>query len=202
MMVMMMMATVMQMLLKMMLRQRIMRMMMVTMIHFLDLVYTALKYQNPFHNLTFFSFITQCVHLHREKASMYTCGASYIACIDFLTGTWRLQLTSSVYPQFTFSLPTLYRKFSLILSSHPHPPHALPSPFPTPLPTPLAPRRPRTSAERTPTVGGAPSLSRPVMQISQQPAGVRPQARLYCLLARGINSGNMCIIQHHGFRAH
>lgn len=117
-----------------------MRMMMVTMIHFLDLVYTALKYQNPFHNLMFFFFITQCVHLHREKASMYTCGASYIACIAFLTGTWRLQLTSSVYPQFTFSLPTLYRKFSLILSSHPHPPHSLPSPFPTPLPTPLAPR--------------------------------------------------------------
>lgn len=159
------MATVMQMLLKMMLRQRIMRMMMVTMIHFLDLVYTALKYQNPFHNLMFFFFITQCVHLHREKASMYTCGASYTACIAFLT--------SSVYPQFTFSLPTLYRKFSLILSSHPHPPHSLPtlSPLPSPLPS----RRPsprvvlaRRPSARRPSEARLPSPAQSCKSLNNQ----------------------------------
>lgn len=168
MMVMMMMATVMQMLLKMMLRQRIMRMMMVTMIHFLDLVYTALKYQNPFHNLMFLIFITQCVHLHREKASMYTCGASYIACIAFLTGTWRLQLTSSVYPQFTFSLPTLYRKFSLILSSHPHSPNSLPSPpLPSRRPSPRVVLARRPSARR-PSEARLPSPAQSCKSLNNQ----------------------------------
>lgn len=134
---------------------------------------------------------SQYVHLRCQLHSLHSFSYRYVA-----SSTYILSLPS-IYLQLTHPLPQVF------------PDPILPSTLsqlsplsPTPLPTPLAPRRPRTSAERTPTVGGAPSLSRPVMQISQQPAGVRPQARLYCLLARGINSGNMCIIQHHGFRAH